>query len=383
MSQPRLEMSWRMRTFQKKVNKPFEWKKQAETKFKWSDKLVNDLLNALSNFKSTMEFKSKDFNADKPRQYEEVRKEIVRIDSDNEKYFGPVDLPTLLSDIDDENEIHLIECQRKKANESIRQGYKRIMEKIRNAFSTAITIGRRSGAGRIIMENYDKLVLIYGGAPSVEPLVFGSDTASGTHIDDYNNDDEGRCSDEDIASTHHAASNNNSPSNNSSNNNSINGNSSSLKRKNTDNPVPKLIDEKRRQLEKDLSARQRDQLLLSEAKEDNLLRKEMCDALKESNKMFAEAMATMSASFVQVADSMRKSMEQLANMNTQMISSSNFSYAHTPERFGCSSRVVPQTSTPNIYHDRTILTSNQIESSNPSYPATESHIKFGAFRSFL
>ena len=75
----------------------------------------------------------------------------------------------------------------------------------------------------------------------------------------------------------------------------------------------------------------------------------MCDALKESNKMFAEAMATMSASFVQVADSMRKSMEQLANMNTQMMSSSNFSYAHTPERFGCSSHVVPQTSTPNIY----------------------------------
>ena len=124
------------------------------------------------------------------------------------------------------------------------------IKKIRNAFSTAITTtGRRSGAGRIIMENYDILVLIYGGAPSVEPPAFGSDTASGTHIDDYNNDEEGRCSDEDNASTHHAASNN-SPSNNSSNNNSINGNSSSLKRKNTDNPVPKLIDEKCRHLEK-------------------------------------------------------------------------------------------------------------------------------------
>ena len=153
------------------------------------------------------------------------------------------------------------------------------------------------------------------------------------------------------------------------------------KRKNTDNPVPKLIDEKRRHLEKDLSARQKDQLLLCEAKGDNLLRKEMCDVLKESSEMFAEAMATMSASFVQVADSMRKSMEQLAN--TQMMSSSNCSYAHTPERFGCCSRVVPQTSTPNIYHDRTIPTSNQIESSNPSYPATESHIKIGACRSFL
>ena len=141
MSQPGLEMSWRMRTFEKKGKQTVRMEKtQAETKMaydhehveesKWSDKLVNDLLNALSNFKSTMEFKSKDFNADKPRQYEEVRKEIVRIDSDNEKYFGPVDLPTLPSDIDDENEIQLIECQRKKANESIRQEYKRIMEKI-------------------------------------------------------------------------------------------------------------------------------------------------------------------------------------------------------------------------------------------------------------
>ena len=109
----------------------------------------------------------------------------------------------------------------------------------------------------------------------------------------------------------------------------------------------------------------------------------MCDALKESNKMFAEAMATMSASFVQVADSMRKSMELLVNMNTQMMSSSNFSYAHTPERFGSSSHVVPRTFTPNIYHDRTIPTCDQIESSNPSYSATESHIKFGAIRSFL
>ena len=94
-------MSWRMRTFQKKGKQTVRMEKtQAETKmanddehvqeskFKWSDKLVNDLLNALSNFKSTMESKSKDFNADKPRQYEEVRKEIVRIDSDNEKYFG-------------------------------------------------------------------------------------------------------------------------------------------------------------------------------------------------------------------------------------------------------------------------------------------------------
>ena len=40
-------------------------------------RLVEDLLAAPSNFKTIMEFQNKDFNADKPRQYKEVRKELV------------------------------------------------------------------------------------------------------------------------------------------------------------------------------------------------------------------------------------------------------------------------------------------------------------------
>ena len=41
------------------------------------------------------------------------------------------------------------------------------------------------------------------------------------------------------------------------------------KRKSHDDPVPNLIDEKRRHLEKGLPARQRDQLLFREVKEDS------------------------------------------------------------------------------------------------------------------
>ena len=51
----------------------------SNTKFKWPDDLVEDLLNALRNFKVVMEFHNKDFKADKLREYEEVRKEIVKI----------------------------------------------------------------------------------------------------------------------------------------------------------------------------------------------------------------------------------------------------------------------------------------------------------------
>ena len=64
--------------------------KDSNTKFKWSDDLFEDLLKALSNFKTVMEFQNKDFNADKPHQYEEVRKENVKINERFVEYFGPV-----------------------------------------------------------------------------------------------------------------------------------------------------------------------------------------------------------------------------------------------------------------------------------------------------
>ena len=46
--------------------------------------------------------------------------------------------------------------------------------------------------------------------------------------------------------------------------------------------ISKLVDEKRKHLERRLSASQRDELLLKEAKEDRLERKELRDMLKLS-----------------------------------------------------------------------------------------------------
>ncbi len=54
--------------------------------------------------------------------------------------------------------------------------------------------------------------------------------------------------------------------------------------------VPKLIDNKRRHMEKSLSAAQRDQLLLNEAKEDKEIRKDLSDSLRESSVMFNAAL---------------------------------------------------------------------------------------------
>ena len=85
--------------------------------------------------------------------------------------------------------------------------------------------------------------------------------------------------------------------------------------------VPRLIDEKRKNLEKGLSARQRDQLLFKESKDDAAFRKELCESIRQSNEQFADAMKSMSNSFVQVAESMKMSLDALSNLsrNTNVV----------------------------------------------------------------
>ena len=90
-------------------------------KFKWTDELVEDLLKCLGQYKTTMEFKGKDFNADKPRQYEEVRGLIVMMKENYTTLFGPVDIPNEQTDAD-EDEMKRIEEERKTGSEKIKQG---------------------------------------------------------------------------------------------------------------------------------------------------------------------------------------------------------------------------------------------------------------------
>ena len=51
------------------------------------------------------------------------------------------------------------------------------MKHICQSFSTAITTGSRSGRDKIIFELYEKLVLIYGGFETVEPINYGIDSS--------------------------------------------------------------------------------------------------------------------------------------------------------------------------------------------------------------
>ena len=305
-------------------------KESKEIRFRWDkDDKISNLIQCLSNYKSQMEFSNKDFNADKTKQYEAVRKALASIYSHLPSCFGPVEE---CEDVSSE--------QNKKDKALIKKGYTRVQEKVkevRQNFSSAITSGRRSGSGKIVLEYYDELVQIWGGSPSTEPLPFGNST------DDINYEKFGEenvnltvCGEEDMCGDSSIDDNlrssiidNNYEADLSSsvwelsslltpetstvesNANSIDISKRNKKRRNNnnENPVPKLIDNKRRHMERQLSASQRDQILMNEAKEDTQFKRDIAEAIRHSNETFAASMEQISQSILQVAQGLTRSVE--------------------------------------------------------------------------
>ena len=85
-----------------------------------------------------------------------------------------------------------------------------------------------------------------------------------------------------------------------------------LKRASTPSCVPKLIDNKRKHLERRLSAAQHDTILMNEAKEDKEMKKELASVMRESKDSFKEAMDSMSGAMIQLAQGFTRSMELLS-----------------------------------------------------------------------
>ena len=123
------------------------------------------------------EFNCIDFNADKVKLYEEVRKIVASIHPSD---FGAVDAIKPGKPV---KEMTKVEYENYKSmyNDDLKEikiGYKWIKEKIksiRQDYSKAVTCGRRSGSGKIVLEYYDDLTWLWGGSPSTEPLPFGID----------------------------------------------------------------------------------------------------------------------------------------------------------------------------------------------------------------
>ena len=77
------------------------------------------------------------------------------------------------------------------------------------------------------------------------------------------------------------------------------------------NSVPKLIDNKRKHLQEKLSAAQMDELVIKEAKEDALFRKELADAMRESTESFSRSVESVSKAMTDLGAAVCRSIEML------------------------------------------------------------------------
>ena len=112
------------------------------------------------------------------------------------------------------------------------------------------------------MDFYDQLVQIWGGSPSTEPL------SCGTCTDEVNSLDK----EQSVLSS--------DDKDDSDDLTGIGDNENISRKRKVVNPTPKLIDNKRKHMERQLSSAQRDQLLMNEAKEDSKFKRDMAEAIK-------------------------------------------------------------------------------------------------------
>ena len=94
-----------------------------------------------------MEFMNKNFNDDKPRQYEEVRKEMAQIYCTDIKMFGSESVTIRPCEVDVNGRDKALEFI-KEEQQIIKHGYNCVIEKIKKIkqnVSSNIISGRRSG----------------------------------------------------------------------------------------------------------------------------------------------------------------------------------------------------------------------------------------------
>ncbi len=248
-------------------------------------------------------------------------------------FFGPIKMIDQDDGEDREAFLKKIDVQKKQ----IRVGYNRVMEKVkelRQGFSNAVTAGSRSGSGKLVLECYDLMVQIWGGAPSTEPLPFGIQSSQAASISSIDVDSEvphdlsssDRESEETLAR----------PDQEQREEQDDQGedyldllgggpvgepieqpNVSKRKHPSCQSQVPSLIDDKRKKMERQLSAAQRDKLFFEEGKEEKEFRHEMAKAFKESNSIFAESIKAISSSMTALASSMQRSVDMSVSQSMQ------------------------------------------------------------------
>ena len=112
-----------------------------------------------------------DFQSDLVKLYTEVRSPMAEKYDRND--FGPVITAETGDDLSTE-ELAKQKAAVAEEQKLIKIGYQRIKQKIkdlRQDYRNAVTVGRRSGSGKLVEDNWDILKNIWGGSPPVINLL--------------------------------------------------------------------------------------------------------------------------------------------------------------------------------------------------------------------
>lgn len=247
-----------------------------KTRWKWTDEMIDSLIMCLSEYKTNKDFEGKDMEADLVRMYEDLRQMMAAMYPP--EYFGPVEVMTVNEDLRTEDKI-ILERVVQGDRKNIKIGYGRIRERVKQIrcnFKKSMVEGTRSGSGKMIIQNWDSLVMVWGGCPSVTKI--GGAVVSQT-VEEPNEDEQESDSydsletDTDASRTGHEQSS------------EIEEPSAYPKKRQAADQLPKaakFIDNKRTKLEKPISAHQRDQVMMRVAREELELKKRM---LRSSNNL--------------------------------------------------------------------------------------------------
>ena len=125
--------------------------------WKWTEEMTNALLACLMESKVKHEYNGKDFMSDLVTLYGNIREKMAK--QFKLEHFGPVAFSHVRDNLDAAS---LSEHKIKVSSEKrlLKMGYERIKEKakaIRQDYRKAVTEGRRSGSGKLLCDNWDKL----------------------------------------------------------------------------------------------------------------------------------------------------------------------------------------------------------------------------------
>ena len=279
---------------------------------------VKNLKESIKSFKAFMTFKNLDFDADKTAQYLAARETMAAIYCDDETSFGPTEAPNWrenFGQLSQEDQV-TVKKEIKIQKELTVKGKSRIQEKIkeiRQSFSKAVVSGSRSGSGKLVFEHYEKLVSIWGSFANIESLPF---VISSRGLDDEHQEFS---ADLDVQEDNNNENIDNNQDESDSDPDVDTGNNSQTsmpantgKRKVNGSIVPRLINSKRKQLERNLSAAQRDDLFMEEMKNDAEFRKDLLQIVRDLNDCFSNSVKEISKSTSDLSKGLCASVELLS-----------------------------------------------------------------------